>query len=727
MHFQSRGLLACLFVSACFFAHAGSNQIKGKVTDPSGKPVPGAQVSAAGRVGIDAQTATAADGSFAIDAPANADEKLIVTAAGFSTASVKLQDGVTVQLEIAPQTDAVRVVGSAIDVAASEQGSSVTVISGPEIRERNEPIAADLLRDSPGVVMTQTGGAGGVTTMFLRGGNSNFTLVQVDGVTVNQFGGAYDFAHIPSQALDGIEVARGAQSAVYGAYANSGAVNFITRQPSEQPSFEALLEGGSYDEHRFGLNASATVAGFGIAATATRLDSNGPVINSDYWNELAMLTVTRRFGNQSLTLHGQLDANDVGEPGAYGSNPKGIFTGIDRTSRSHNDTGSYFANYTADLSSAFRIEATGAFYQNLSGFTSKYGFSYEKDWRGSGDLRAVVNIAPAYTMAFGLTAARESFTDTYVTNSEYDITPLRRNDYGFYWENRIQLGRLYLNAGIRGEAFQTLAIPTDGYTHPNFPENTIGTVNPKAAVAYLLSKTSRLHASAGTGMRPPAGFDLAFTTNPALKPERTASFDAGYEQHLLNGKLRLDATYFYNRYYDLIVSLGGSLTALSHFTTDNLANSRAQGAELSAGLRPARWLYLTGSYTLLRTRILSTDNSNNLAPVPFYVGEQLLRRPNNAGEFVAAFTKGRVSADLTGYFRGRTLDSEPNYGASSGVYWNAGYSNVGVNLNYAASRWLTLYGNLRNALDQHYEEIYGFPAPRLNFVAGMKITVARAK
>ena len=79
----------------------------------------------------------------------------------------------------------------------------------------------------------------------------------------------------------------------------------------------------------------------------------------------------------------------------------------------------------------------------------------------------------------------------------------------------------------------------------------------------------------------------------------------------------LDGTYFYNRYYDLIVSLGGSLTALSHFTTDNLANSRAQGAEFSASVRPARWLFLKGSYTLLRTRVLSLDNSNNQAPSPF--------------------------------------------------------------------------------------------------------------
>src|SRR4029077_8757769 len=109
---------------------------------------------------------------------------------------------------------------------------------------------------------------------------------------------------------------------------------------------------------------------------------------------------------------------------------------------------------------------------------------------------------------------------------------------------------------------------------------------------------------------------------------RTRSFDAGMEQKLFHNLLVLDGTYFYNRYYDLIVTLGGSLTTLSHYKSDNLANSRAQGAEFSARLRPARWLFVTGSYTLLETRILSLDGANQ-APLPFSVGQQLTRRPEH--------------------------------------------------------------------------------------------------
>jgi outer membrane receptor protein involved in Fe transport len=201
----------------------------------------------------------------------------------------------------------------------------------------------------------------------------------------------------------------------------------------------------------------------------------------------------------------------------------------------------------------------------------------------------------------------------------------------------------------------------------------------------------------------------------------------GLSQSLFKNLLVLDATYFYNRYYDLIVSLGGSLTALSHFTTGNLANSRSQGAEFSARMRPSHWLFITGSYTLLRTGILSLDNSINLAPNPFKVGEALLRVPNNSGSLTAAFTRGKVNADIVGYFRGSELDVDPSYGAGGGLFQNSGYANLGVNLNYAVSRWFTVYGNLRNALNEHYEEIFGFPSPHLNFVAGIKLKFRAAQ
>jgi outer membrane receptor protein involved in Fe transport len=337
-----------------------------------------------------------------------------------------------------------------------------------------------------------------------------------------------------------------------------------------------------------------------------------------------------------------------------------------------------------------------------------------------------VSVTRHYTAAIGVSGGREEVKNTYITDSSFSVTPIPRNDVAVYLENRFEFGKLFLNAGIRGEWILTPSIPSDGYSRPFFPASTISRANPKLAAACV-ERNTRFHASVGTGMRPPSGFELAYTNNPQLKPERTRSIDAGVEQKLFGNRLLLDGTYFYNRYYDLIVSLGGSLSTLSHYTTANLANSRAQGAEFSASLRPARWVFVSGSYTLLGTRILSLDGTPNQAPLPFQVGQELTRRPENSGSVASTFTRGRVTAAVTGYFRGKTLYEEPSLGASDGLFWNSGYANIGINVNYALGRGLTAYGNLRNALNWHYEEVFGFPSPRLNFVSGLKWTLSRSK
>ncbi|HEV2447560.1 MAG TPA: TonB-dependent receptor, partial [Candidatus Sulfopaludibacter sp.] len=576
MHLKVSGLAAwAIFSFGLSAAESFAAEIRGTVVDPSGAPVIGAQVSVLDRVGVRAQTTTTLNGAYKLDAPDTPDAKLIITATGFNTETLPVQDGLTVKLAIAPLVDSVRVVGSAVDAPASEQGGSVSLIPREEVRQRNEPYAMDLLRYLPGVTFNQSGPEGGVGSLFLRGANSNFNLVQIDGVPVNWMGGYFDFAHIPSEAVDHIEMIRGAQSAVYGSYANSGAINFVTRQPEAAPQLDLLAEGGTYREHRFGATGSATVGGFGLVVSGSRIDDNGPVVNSDYRNEDLLFSVSRHWKSQSLAFHGYYDASDVGEPGPYGSDPKDTFTGIDTISRSKVDFSEYGAHYEASISDRVRQELFGGFFLENSGYTSPYGFSFDKEIRGQGESRTLISVSRRYTVAVGASVGREQVRNTYITDSSFSVTPIPRNDYAVYIENRFEFGKLFLNAGIRGEWFHTPSIPSDGYSHPAFAPSTIARANPKVAAAYV-ERGTRFHASVGTGIRPPSGFELAFTTNPQLKPERTRSVDAGIEQKLFGDRLLLDGTWFYNRYYDLIVSLGGSLSALSHFTTDNLANSRAQ-------------------------------------------------------------------------------------------------------------------------------------------------------
>ncbi len=714
-------------------AAAASLAVHGNVLDPSGAAIPGARVSAINRLGVVAQTTTGAAGAFTLKIAESGGMRLAVTAPGFETRNIPWPDdpaaALAVQLRIAPQVDSVRVAGSAIDVPLNEQGSSIAIVPRQEIAERNEGLAVDLLRFLPGITIAQTGGAGAVADMFIRGGDSNFNLVQIDGVPVNLFGGSFDFAHIPTDELERVEVIEGAQSAVYGAYANSGVVNLVTRTAGDSPSLDVLAEGGSYQEHRFAVGASATLAGFGVAAFVSQLGDNGPVPNSDYRNDNVSLHVTRAFGRQNLSFGGAYNANDVGDPGAYGSDPGHDFPGLDLISRDKNDSSDYFVHHQIDFSPRFRQDTFGSFFLENSGYTSPYGFSFEKDLRGQFETRSIISVAPWYTVAVGVSLSREEVRNTYINDNNFNLFPIQRDDAGIYWENRFQAGkRLFFNVGVRGEIIGTPSIPANlGVGRPAFAANTITSVNPKLAATYLLTAGTRLHTSFGGGIRPPSGLELAFTNNPALKPERTTSFDGGAEQRLLSGRLSLDATYFYNRFSDLIVSLGGNLAVLSAFQTANLSNARAQGAEVSGRLRPSRWMSLYASYTYLDSAVLSLSGSPGLAPIPFKVGQELIRRPANSGSFVSTFTRGRVTANVTGYLRGSDLDVDPTYGATAGLFPNPGFVDIGVNLNVRLAGGVTAYGNLRNALNQSYEEVLGYPAPRLNFVAGLKWTLAKAK
>ena len=438
------GLLACFFLLSAWLQ---ASDVKGTVLDPSGAPVVGAQVSILNRLGLVAQTTTTSNGAFAFQNADTSDARLVVTAPGFRAATVTPSDNVALKLEIAAQSDSVGVVGSAVDVSVSEQGSSVDVISRQEIRTRNEPFAVDLLRYIPGVAFNQSGPTGGVSSLFLRGGNSNFTAVQIDGVPVNSFGGSFDFAHIPSEAVDRIDVIRGPQSAVYGSYANSGVIDFVTRQASAVPQLDVLAEGGSYFERRFSVTGSATVKGFGILASASRLDTDGPVVNSDYRNQNLLLNIGRRFGRQSFSAHGLFNSSVVGEPGPWGSDPKHVFFGIDTISRARNNFGEYGFHYAIDASDRVRQEVFGSFFLYNSGYQSAFGFGYNKDLRGQAEARTIVSVNSHYVLAMGSVGGREDVKNTYITDAAFEPFSIRRTDVAAYLENRFAFGnKLFINA-----------------------------------------------------------------------------------------------------------------------------------------------------------------------------------------------------------------------------------------------------------------------------------------
>jgi len=709
-------------------------EIQGTVFDPSRSPVSGALVAAVNDVGVIVQQITDDQGHFDFNvSPLFENYQLRVTAPGFQMVTVGAGASM-IQLSLAPQSDSIRVEGSAIDVPASQQGTSVSVITSGEIRDRNEAQTVDLMRELPGMVFAQDGARGSVADLFVRGGSSNYNLVELNGIPINSFyyGGLFDFSQIPSDFVSEIDVARGPQSAVYGSYAIGSVVNFVTRSPENGPALDFVAEGGTHYENRFAVSGSFLTHGWGLAGSLSSLLTNGPVQNSDYRNDNIFLSGEHRWYTQSLFLFGNFNSNNVGEPGPYGSNPDGYFPGLDLISRSKNNTPTGGLHYQDDFTGNVRLDITAGFSLNNSFYISPYGDSFNKDIRPYGDARGTWRVFPFWTLAGGFALAREEMKNTFVETVNLNPFDLRRDNEGIYLDNHFTFlkNKLFLNAGLREELYQTGFIPSNIYASPvppNIPPRDYSRLNPKISGVYMLEKNERLHASYGTGIRPPGGSDLAFTNNPALKPERTESYDIGIEQRFLKDQLSLDVTYFHNDYRDLIVSLGGSLATLSQFYTDNLAKANAKGVEASAKYRPATWISVSGNYTWLETEVLSLNGGIGLVQQYFYLGQPLLREPKQSGSALVNFHYRKFDANLTGYFRGHDLDVEPNYGAFGGLFWSGGYVNAGINVNYRVHGNFTVYANLRNALDRHYEEIYGFPAPFLNVVAGVKWSLARAR
>ena len=688
-----------------------------------------------------------------------------------STAEVEIREDQTRSVDLHLELSAVQqqvVVSASLEGALAPQlGSSVSAVSQQEIDDRGAQSVTDVLRGVPGVALDQSGRRGGATGVFIRGGDSNYNLVMVDGIQLNQFGGDFDFAPLPADGVDHVEVTRGPESALFGSNAVTGVVNIVTRRGEGPPHFDFQAEGGNFTTRRFVTGGSGLTHGLSWAYDLSRLDSGGTVRNDRYRNQSAILSLGyRRSERRQVDFHFFGNANDAGAPGPYGSDPDDLYNTpiypggptnyqLGLLTRDKQDMFGYEASYSEQITSCFRQVVTGSMATNDYYFrlpSSEGGDFFSNNLRGVLNTRSEVTISNKDFLVAGFEYNREQYKNTYVADANGNLFLLPRTSLAYFVEDRWSpSSRLFVMAGLRLDDLSTHSLPSSGdYSgaRPFIPASNITKLNPRVSAAYMARKsdsgswlgTTRLHGSFGTGIRAPDGFELAFTDNPHLKPEKSVSFDSGLEQRFFDSRALLDLTYFYNKFEDQIVTLGGSLTNLSSFISDNLGNSRAQGLEASFRLRPTRSLQVSGEYTLLGTAILalrcgSRENTrcsalggSSLVQAPFHVGQELIRRPRSSGGFHITWQRGRLTLNTNAYLRGRTLDLEPNYGAyacSFGLqclFPDKGYVVLNGGFSYRLTHGLEIYGHLNNLLDRKYEEVLGYPALPLNFLAGVKFT-----
>jgi outer membrane cobalamin receptor len=716
--------------------------LQGKVFDPDDRIVSGARVSLLAGLTPVEERETGADGQYRFESLAAGKYTLLANFAGFSTLStgIELQPEETrkadLHLKVSAMEEHVVVSASIGGALAPQIGSSVSVITQQEIADRGAESVFEVLRGLPGVEVNQGGRHGGATSVFIRGGNSNYNLVMIDGIQVNLFGGDFDFASLAADGVDHVEVSRGPQSALYGSNAVAGAVDIVSERGEGPPHFSFLAEGGSLTTRRFATGGSGLTRGFSWAYNLSRLDSGGVVPNDRYRNQSSYLSLGySRTPKRQFTFHFFGNANDVGAPGPYGSDPDHLFPGIDTVSRDKQNLFAYQASYSEQFTSRLKQVYSVSVSPDRSFFHSPFGDSFLQNLRVVANTHGEVTVSSKDLLVYGFEYNHEQVRDTFIADARNTPFVLPRASYAYFAENRWNpTSRLFLTTGLRIDDLRTDALPPDAFgSRPFLPANSAVKINPRVAVAYLLRSSntgswlgaSRLHGSFGTGIRAPGGFDLAFTNNPKLKPEKSISFDAGIEQRFVNDRAVFDITYFYNRFKDQVVVLGGNLQNLSTFTSDNLANSRAQGVETSLRLRPFRSLELAAEYTWLDSGILALDGST-LVQTPFAVGQPLIRRPRSSAGYNITWRHKHLMVNTNAYIRGGVLDVEPNDGTfacSLGLpclFRSGGYVLENAGFSYELPRGVEIHGRLNNFLNQKYEEALGFPALHLNFMTGIR-------
>lgn len=736
-------------------------ELTGTVHDPSGQPVANATVVVIGVTATPLSTRTDDIGRFRLDNVPEGRFDITVSAPGLIgeargvSVSAMGNPSVDITLRVSAITEMLVVSASQIDQPLSRVADTVTVIDGGEIVARQLSFVAEALASVPGLAVARNGGPGTLTSLFPRGGESDFTLVLVDGIRANAFGGGIDLSQVPLGDVERIEVVRGPQSALYGSDAIGGVVQIITRSGGS-PSATGRVEGGSRGTRRAAGATTGEIRRWRWQAGADYFADDGfsgiapvrgeRVSNDDAEQRQVWLGGGHRWsrGTDVQGVFRYVDT-DRGAPGPFGSDPAHRFAGVDRISRGktgRTSGGLRLVHPWGGASSRVRqrVEFDSADFD----LTFKSAFdplnpSKSETRRSHGRIQTDAVLHAGISVSGGLEWIGEQAASTFITAGAASV-PVKRRVLGTFGEARWNgHERLTLQAGVRAEHIQRDALaanPSAFSPRPAFRDDSIVSINPKVSVAWLVRARhasplpstgarawTRLRASAGTGIRPPDAFEIAFTDNPSLKPERSKSVEVGVTQALAGGAVTFDATTFFNEYDDLIISVG-RLSDISRYRTDNISNARARGLEISAAWRGSARTQLRTTYTFLDAEIRAIDRTSQ-APPPYQVGDRLLRRPRHQGSVDFSWTRDRVTTFASLIARGVTLDAEPAFGPSGGLFENGGRAVADFGGSYRVVRGVEIYGRVLNLFDKAYEEVLGFPAPGRTAFAGVRLAAGR--
>ena len=732
-----RSLFFGLFL-ICFCAatpvRAGQESITGQVLDSDEKPIARARLTLSDADGrVRATTFSGLDGQFRfVGATGNCKVEASLTGFQPATAPCASTQELRLKLSVAPVHEAVVVTATRGEAPAGQLAASVTVFDREQIERRQTPLVADLIRQSPGVTVVHTGGLGTQTSLFVRGGESSYNKVLLDGVPLNEPGGVFYFNNVTSENLDRVELVRGSQSALFGSDAMASVVQMFTRRATaDGVEVSGMFEGGSYDTFRGSAGVAGKSGKFDYSLRGARYATDNNVPNNEFDNVTFSGTAGVEIAPRtSLRFVGRTEAEEVGTPGQTLFGRPDLDAAFDRTdgvfgvtftqqltetlqqratygfARSNQESANLIADppYTPTFEGRMAPFEFGDFPFHSRNELRRHHVTYQVDWRlpVSGG-RAGTHILTGAFDFDGERAQLENVLDAAVTNAS-------RNNAGYTVQHQALWASVFVTAGLRVE-------DNDSFGSAVVPRGSIAWTARNSGGAIGETK---LKAAAGLGIKEPTILQSfsppPFAGNPDLEPERSRSVEAGIEQRFANGRVKVEATWFNNRFKNIISTRTISFNPFQaqYF---NIGLTRARGVELAGTVAAAPNFRINAGYTLLASEILDSTSPNN--PV-FQVGQWLFRRPRHSGFAGVGWQHDRLTVDLNAVFVGRRVDSDFSSLVPAMVE-NDGYGLWDLRASYRLTGQLGIIGAIDNMFDADYMEPLGYAALGRAARVGLKV------
>lgn len=582
---------------------------------------------------------------------------------------------------------------------ANTNAAQSVVLDQQEIEVRNAAHTVDLLRGLPGLDLVQPGGPGGVTELFIRGAESNFAIVTIDGVrvndTTNSRGGSFDLTSLNPDDIERVEILKGPLSAIYGSDALAGALNIVTKKPSQKPQVSLRAARGSDDYYRAYLSASGTNDnGLGASVSVARLNAGEPVKGSTSVSDSIRTNVQWAVNdNRQLDFSaGYVERERTSYPTGGGGL---LYAPRDNLEIGTAEDTNAQLGWREQATDSLTLEVRGSYFKREEQLDvpeipqGAYGgvpasVSDSEMERKRVIAHAVYALTSELSIAAGVDYEEESGRSNSVI------------DYGFPMPSSFDLERTNKAAFIEAHYRVEDGVNIFLSSRADKPDERGSETSSKVAVSYPLTTTTRVGASWGDAFKLPSFYAVgdSLVGNPDLLAETSETVEVFLQQSFADNRVRINATAFQSKYKELIDF---------DFATFKLLNRESvevDGLELEVIWNPIAEFEIGIHAT-------QTDYDTRI---------------NGRAEWRGGlFAEWNPGNDWQGRLHLTHSGKRPSASSETGDVTLDSYQRVDAVLVRRLSDSMDMSFSLDNILDEEYQEEVGFPAAGRAFRVGISV------